>query len=235
MARLYIRTTQNVDIHYEVASIGDRILARLIDYGFIAIYAVTVYQITSRIELNQTQQLIFQLPALTYDLWCETIFQGRSFGKMLLKLKVVKVDGSQASVGDYFMRWIFRLLEGGIALTPFLGLLIIMLNRRGQRLGDMAAGTTVVNLRNKASINDTLLMQVHPAYHVQFPQVAMLSDRDVRIVREALHQAMVNNNYNALGRLSAKVRQVMGVNPPMPDLQFLHIVLADYSRYSFDK
>src|SRR5690606_28519022 len=80
------------------------------------------------------------LPALFYPLIMETLMEGQTVGKRLMKLKVVKIDGTRATFYQYFIRWISNTVDiflsfGGI------GLAAIILTKKGQRLGDLAADT----------------------------------------------------------------------------------------------
>lgn len=236
MESLNIQTTQNVDIHYEVASIGDRLLARLLDWIIFIVYYFAFFVIVGQMRLGLSYGIIvlMLLPILTYDLWCETFFQGRSFGKMIMKLRVVRLDGGQPGFGDYLIRWLLRLIEGMAALSPGLCLLVVVINGRGQRIGDIIAGTTLIKTGQRVQLRDTILMQMNPNYVIVFPQVAVLSDRDVNIIRDVLKQAMTSQNYPVVERLAARVKEVMGVYPMMPSMQFLHIVLSDYTHYSFE-
>lgn len=237
MAQLNILTTQNVVISYETASIGDRVLARLLDWLILIVYSTFIFIILSRVAFNISGGVwvLLLLPVLTYDVWCETLFSGRSFGKMILKLRVVKVDGSMPGIGDYMTRWLLRLLEGVLSASPGLALLVMLINGKGQRIGDILAGTAVVKTTQNFRLHDTILMQMHPQYNIVFPQVSILSDHDVNTVKDVLKQALVSKNYPAIERLAARIRELMGVNPPIPSLQFLHIVLNDYTHYSFEK
>ena len=110
MDNIKIQTTQNVDIEYELASIGDRILATLLDYlfffGYILLVFLFIALIGSDIEDNLWLLVVLFLPILLYDLLCEMFFQGKSFGKMIMKIKVVKLDGTQAGFGAYLLRWL---------------------------------------------------------------------------------------------------------------------------------
>ncbi|TND08754.1 MAG: RDD domain-containing protein [Bacteroidetes bacterium] len=236
MQSLNIQTTQNVDINYEVANIGDRLLARLIDWGIFVVLIIALSIVNASLQLSITSGLYILLisPIICYDLICEPLFQGRSFGKMVLKLRVIKIDGTQPGIGDYIIRWMFRLLEGLVAISPGLCLLVVLVNGRGQRFGDIVAGTTVISTKQKVQLRDTIMMQYNPNYVIQFPQVSMLSDRDVGLIREVLKQAMNSQNYPAIERLSARVKEVLGINPMMPSMQFLHIVLNDYTHYNFE-
>ncbi|MGC4032952.1 MAG: RDD family protein [Tepidisphaeraceae bacterium] len=69
---------------------------------------------------------------------CEVAF-GRSLGKWLLGLKVLSIDGTRATAGQILMRNLLRLLEIQLVLPMF----IVLFTPTGQRLGDLAARTTV--------------------------------------------------------------------------------------------
>ncbi|MCE3281191.1 MAG: hypothetical protein K0S44_3382 [Bacteroidetes bacterium] len=238
MDNIQIQTTQNVDIEYEVASIGDRILATLLDYLFFLGYILLLFLIVklapSVNSINQIILLIGILPVIFYDLLCETFMEGRSFGKMIMKIKVVKVDGTQANFGAYLIRWLFRIIDTRLFMGG-LALITIMLNGKGQRLGDMAAGTTVIKLKQKVKLSDTILSAVKPEYHIVFNEVQRLSDNDISIIKEVIEMSRRTNNSEAIKKLSAKTKEVMQVSSDLPDHKFLITVLEDYTHYNFDK
>jgi len=242
-----INTTQNVIIQYEVASVGERVLARLLDVAFFSAYVV-VFSMILRSVLNgaswRTQAevgtilyILVMIPIITYTLWCESLFNGKTFGKMILGLKVVKTDGSPAGVGDFAFRWITRVLEGELAIFTALAIPVAIISNRGQRIGDMIAGTIVIRLKVRSSIRNTILAQINPSYRVVFPQVAVLTDKDMNIIRNIMQQSYSTANYALMETLAHKVKTVMKVNPDprqLPAPQFLNIVLADYAHYAFE-
>jgi uncharacterized RDD family membrane protein YckC len=69
---------------------------------------------------------------------------GQTVGKKLLKLRVVRADGRPAGMGEIAVRTILRVLDG---VGGYIVALIVMLatGQRRQRLGDLAAGTIVVD------------------------------------------------------------------------------------------
>ena len=164
MDNIKIQTTQNVDIEYEVASIGDRILATLLDYLFFLAYFLIIAVIASFTDGalfdSIALSVILVLPILFYDLVCEAVFQGRSFGKMIMKIKVVKLDGTQANFGAYLLRWLLRIIDTRL-FSGVIALIAIVINGKGQRVGDMAAGTTVIKMKQKITLNDTILHKVN--------------------------------------------------------------------------
>lgn len=238
MDNIKIQTTQNVDIEYELASVGDRILATLLDYLFFFGYILLVFLfigiIGSHIEDNLWLLVILFLPILLYDLLCEMFFQGKSFGKMIMKIKVVKLDGTQAGFGAYLLRWLLRIIDtrmfsGGIALIA------ILANGKGQRIGDMAAGTTVIKMKQKVTIKDTILNKVKPKYTIVYEEVSKLSDSDIAIIKEVMQVSLRTGNQQAIDRLAKKTKETMGITTNLPHTQFLATVVQDYTQYNFDK
>jgi uncharacterized RDD family membrane protein YckC len=238
MDNIRIQTTQNVDIEYELASIGDRILATLLDYVFFLAYfliIVLIGSITDGAAYESTALMVLAgLPILLYDLLCETFFQGKSFGKMIMKIKVVMLDGTQAGFSAYLLRWLLRIIDMRV-FSGAIALIAIIANGKGQRIGDMAAGTTVIKMKQKVTINDTILNRVQPEYTLVFSEVSKLSDTDIAIIKEVMVVSLRSGNEEAIAKLAMKTKEAMGVTNNMPDVQFLSIVVQDYSHYSFDK
>jgi uncharacterized RDD family membrane protein YckC len=242
-----VNTTQNVVINYKVANIGERLLARLIDDVFFIVYLVIAYMIYGQLMSGvddpegKTGILIsclIPIPVLTYTLWCEPLFNGRSIGKLIMGLKVVKTNGTPATIGDSAFRWVTRLLEGeAVSFFTALALPVALISGKGQRIGDMVAGTMVISTKYKTSLRNTIIQQINPYYKVVFPQVSNLSDRDMNIIRDVMQQSFDTGNYALLEYLAHKVKTVMNVWPPpqqLPTMHFLKIVLADYAHYNFE-
>lgn len=238
MDNIKIQTTQNVDIEYEVASVGDRILATLLDYLFFTAYFfiwLLIGGLTDGYIFRSIAVVtLISLPILLYDLVLESLFQGKSFGKMIIKIKVVKVDGTQATFGSYLIRWLMRIIDMRL-FSGLIALLTVILNGKGQRLGDMAAGTTVIKMKQKVTINDTILNKTKPNYTIIFPEVSKLSDNDIAIIKDVVRLSIQNDNFEAIDKLAKKTKQAMGITTNLPHKQFLAIVVQDYSQYKFDK
>lgn len=238
MDNINIQTTQNVDIEYQPASIGERILATLLDYCFFFAYfillgvlaATTKGVIFKSIAIN----VLMGLPILFYDLIMETFFQGKSFGKMIMKIKVVKLDGTQASFGAYLTRWLLRLIDTYL-FTGVVALFTILINGRGQRVGDMAAGTTVIKTGQKVFLHNTILSRVKPDHILVFSEITKLSDNDIAIIKEITALCFRTGNFKPLEFVAKKTKEVMGITTNLPPTQFLSTVVQDYSFYNFDK
>ena len=244
MNSIKIETTQNVDLDYEAAGIGYRILATLLDGVFIGIYIAIVFILCVSMGFNyfyesnqymaSTLLIILGLPILLYHFLSETFMNGQSLGKKILKIKVIKLDGTQPGIGSYLIRSLFRIIDIQL-FNGLVALISVAASNHGQRLGDMAAGTTVIKLGSKLTIRDTILYRQVDNYKIIFDQVALLSDRDIAIIKEILEHSLLNNKPDNLNILAQKVKTKMGVTNAMGNDQFLKTVLLDYSHYQFEK
>ena len=238
MQTIEIQTTQNVNIEYPIASAGERIVAALIDQIILIGYLIAI--IFFYIWLIDTTEgssfhfpvayfVILFLPYFFYHLLCETFLNGQSFAKKMMKMRVVKVDGIQAGIGSYFLRWILAPID----YFFFLGLIILLINGKGQRLGDLAAHTTVVKLKAEAKLDETILTATPANYTVVFPQANLLNDGDISIVKEVLDlnykKPDVKVYMNILNKTKEAVQNKMGVHSELHPLTFLDTVLKDYN------
>lgn len=238
MSNLQINTTQNVNLNYKIVSVGERIVAFFIDAFILYLYAVLVDFIGDAIgyiyEDGWTQRgivaLIF-LPASCYSLVMHSIFNGRTVGKMLLKMRVVKLDGSPVHWSNYLVRWMLRLVDIWTFLGS-IGLLTILFSERRQRLGDAAAGTVVISTKNKTKVSHTILEEVEEAYQPKFTNVTLLTDKDVRLIKETYRIARKSNDFKTMTALRVKVDSILQTKSELYDVQYLDTVLKDYNYYT---
>jgi uncharacterized RDD family membrane protein YckC len=233
MQRVGIRTTQNVLIDYEVASLGERIGAYLLDgimllaYLFILGYInIEVYQLPLYVNI------ILALPFFLYHLICEVFFNGQSLAKRQLHIKVVRLDGTSPSLGSYLLRWVLRpvdfLLYGSVAI------LCILIGGKGQRLGDIAAGTTVVKYQKDSisQVPPVYMPDLPEDYVVHFPQVNRLTDEDIALIRETLQLYRRTANPEPVQVMSEKAKELLQVETEMPPVKFLNVLIKDYQYLS---
>lgn len=238
MEKIGIATTQNVTIEYTVASVGDRILATIIDLILFAAYFLLIGSIISEIggiESNVYSSIILFLPFFFYDLYCELLFNGQSLGKFLMKIKVVRIDGSQPNFGNYLLRWLFRLIEGILFLWSVVALITILVNGKGQRLGDIAAKTTVIKLGKKIVLEDTIYKHVEEEYEIVFNEVEALSEKDFSIISEIFSHAMKNNKFDIINQLAEKTKATLNINTDLKSIIFLQTLIKDFTKLHFNK
>ncbi|WP_281631783.1 RDD family protein [Flavobacterium luteolum] len=244
MSELSINTTQNVKINFIAASVGERLGAFSIDL-FIIICYITALSIVlfdwlqlDRLMVNLdgwSRGAIFLLlysPVIVYSLVLESVFEGQSLGKKLVKIKVVKIDGYQAGFGDYLIRWFFRVIDF-LTFFGLPGLISVITSQKSQRLGDMAAGTAVITLKNRINISHTILEEIGEAYVPTYPLVIKLSDNDMRIIKETFQKATAKNDHEIIYKLVAKIESVAGIkNQSGNNSDFIRVILKDYNFYT---
>ena len=236
MSNVHIQTTQNINIEFKLASVGDRILATLIDFTIFFVYLMVCIFVINRTGLyySRTAQTLYYLPLMFYSLVCEIFFQGRSFGKMITKIQVVKLNGEQAKFVDYLLRWVFRVVDLFLCFG-LVALITIVVNGKGQRVGDLAAATTVIKQKKKTTIHDTILADLSQNHLITFEEVSRLTDHDISIIKEVLEFDQRNSNDAMIHKLVSKTKQTMGVESNMAYRKFLETVVADYSHFHSEK
>lgn len=244
MSELSINTTQNVKINFIAASVGERLGSYFIDLLIKISYVIVVLlvffyglhfdKLFDKLDSWSVMSilLLFYLPIMLYSITLESIFEGQTIGKKLVKIKVVKIDGYQAGFGDYLIRWFFRLIDFTL-LYGLVGLIAVVTSKKAQRLGDMAAGTAVITLKNKIDISHTILEEIGDAYVPTYPLVIKLSDNDMRIIKETFLKADAKNDHEMIYKLVAKIENVTGIkNQSGNNSDFLRVILKDYNFYT---
>ena len=150
---------EEIDLQVEVANVGSRTLAILIDLALGGLVIFVVYSLTMLLGHDATENwfarfssstleivlllLIFGFQWVYFNLF-EWIWNGQTPGKRLLHLRVIKVDGSPVSGIDVLLRNLARPID---TLGPMglIGLLMIFVSRKAQRLGDVMARTLVIH------------------------------------------------------------------------------------------
>lgn len=245
MVELQINTTQNVNINFTAASVGERILAYIIDWIIKIAYIIVTYQLIFnwfkvdelvRDMDNWSQAAIyvsFYLPVIFYTLIFESILDGQTPGKRILKIKVVKIDGYQASLADFVIRWFFRIVDLNI-MSGVVALIAIIMSDKNQRLGDMTAGTSVIALKNKVNISHTILEDLKEDYVPTYPNVIKLSDNDARIIKDTFIRAKASKDYPTLIKLRKKIIEVVEIKEVLQktDVEFIDVILKDYNYYT---
>jgi len=245
MSQIAINTSQNVNINFNIASVGERMLAFIIDLLIKVAYAVVTFYVFFNFldlgyllnGLDQWSQMAIYIaitfPIYIYPLVLESLMEGQTPGKKVMKIRVVKIDGYQAGFGDYLIRWVFRIIDTSFA--GVIGLISMIVSKNNQRLGDIASGTAVISLKNSINISHTILENIQEDYVPSFPQVIALSDNDMRIIKDNYTKALRVDDRQIISKLSDKIKNILKleVDPvKMTERQFINVIIKDYNYYT---
>jgi uncharacterized RDD family membrane protein YckC len=186
------------------------------------------------IELLETFPFVYGLlglPVMFYHLVFEVFMNGQTPGKKIQKIRVVKIDGSKPNLGSYLLRWILRpvdfLLSGSVAIIA------IVIGQKGQRIGDIAAETTVIKIgKHQDFLERTLITQLPNDYDPVFHEADQLTNEHIQLIKEAIDAHLNERNGIPAASLAIKLKQILQIESNQPDLQFLTTLLKDYSYLS---
>jgi uncharacterized RDD family membrane protein YckC len=225
-----IQTSQNVAVEYELASIGDRILAQFIDYAVYLAWALfwglLLFKIlhTSGGSEGVFYGILFiALPIVICPLVSEYFMDGQTLGKRALNIKVVSLDGSKPTLGAYVLRWVLIVIDS--LFYWLVGIITVAANGKGQRLGDLAAGTTVVKMQKKVSLQDVIYRELPENYRVTYPEVSHLNDADIATVR----QVLLKHNSELVYLAADQINNKLDLGGYTDAELFLKTVVNDYS------
>jgi uncharacterized RDD family membrane protein YckC len=156
--RLEVETPEHVRFSYELAGFGSRFLAALVDhllllFTFMMLWGLATALLALFPALAQRElAALFVLASastflyLGYFVAFEMLANGQTPGKRQAGLRVIRDDGTPVGLTESLLRNLLRLVD---VLPGYygLGILSILLSRRGKRLGDFVAGTVVVKER----------------------------------------------------------------------------------------
>ena len=235
MNTIKITTSQNIELEYDLASLGERIAGRIFDsliigaYVFLLFYLFSPYRYDSFRSLQVLTIVLSLLPIIFYDLLSELLMNGQSVGKRIMKIKVISLDGGRASLGQYVIRWLFRLVDFTLT-NSICALVCVAASQNKQRVGDMVAGTALIKTNPRTALLQTLYAPVQENnYKVSFPEVTNLADKDMQLVKEVILSVAKSGNTLVALKAADKIKQILQINSNLEPLYFLEVLMADYN------
>lgn len=233
METFNLSTSQNVTLEFRIASVGDRILAFMLDVMILGFTAIIIALIFTQTGIGSSPwMVVLFLPLVFYHFLFEVLFNGQSLGKMIMGVRVVKTDGSQLTIGACFIRWIFRLVDVTL-MGGTIAVLMIIVNGKGQRLGDLAASTTVLKTSRTGKLENTIWTEVEENYAVSFPQVERLSEKDIQVIKDVLlesYKSGYNQTTSALVKETRKaIAEKASITSELNDRSLLITLVKDFN------
>ena len=241
MKTVDVVTSHNISIDYEAASVMNRGIALFLDLLIMFVYIIISSILLSFIGLGYRSAelseilmyILILLPVMFYSLLFEFLLKGQTPGKMAMGVRVVNLNGENASLGDYTLRWSFKVIDFWFSAGA-IGALFISTTEKGQRLGDILAQTAVV--RNKPeqlySIRDILNIKDRSKHEPTYLNVSKFTDEDMILIKNAITRVKKypNEPHKQLVRdLAQRASDELKLDEvPKKKLTFLKTLLQDY-------
>lgn len=207
---LVVETPENIFLEFELAGLGSRFIAYLIDLvamgvcvigltGLLSVVFTVFGTLIHDMEIGDSWQkaliaiglfLIFD----GYFIFFETVWKGQSVGKKALGLRVVKDGGYPVTFLDSVIRNVLRVVD---ALPPLfffpsygLGSAVLISNRQSKRIGDFVAGTMVIRERTTSGFENFTTLKANPDYirNIRIPHVQKVQGLDYFMLREFFYR-----------------------------------------------
>lgn len=239
MESVTIRTTQNVSIDYELAKTGSRIGSFVIDAAIFGISYNLLITLLSVVIPYFATDLLFSYGNLAffvlYFFLMEMFNRGQTLGKRIVGIKVIRLDGEDPTPADFITRSVFMLPDIIFSLgIP--AVLLVSSGRHKQRLGDIVAGTVVIQsaVSSAFTLREIMAIRNRDEHEPEFPEVQQFTDADMMVVKNALGRMRKYGNLahrQAVRQLAMKLADLMGLDKAeiryTPE-QFLEKLLLDY-------
>jgi uncharacterized RDD family membrane protein YckC len=219
---------RNVSIPYVIAPVGTRIGAFLLDSVLVVIYLIMVSSafISMDVEEEWVWMVFVGIPMFGFGVICELLMGGQTPGKRITNIRVMRLDGTAPKSADYLLRWACGLIDF-IFFLGIIAILIITARGKGQRLGDIVAGTFVVR-----SSPDSSAMRTQSGTHMDtpaFPQVVQLDRYYIELIERALEANRSHGNPVPVSMMSEKVKSLLNIRTEMQPVQFLKTLVKDFN------
>ncbi len=186
-----LETPEHVLLDLEVAGVGSRVLAALVDWiivgalGAMAIVGFSSIAPSARWVMAVGVGLAFAI-AYGYFTLFEALRDGQTPGKRQLEIRVIRDSGHGVTLAESAARNLLLPID----LMGLIGVILIAVSRKGQRLGDLVAGTLVVRDRPvPVATGDAATTQVLEAAGQIVAGTPVLSDSEYRLLREFFQRA----------------------------------------------
>lgn len=251
--RFTLSTPEQVELDFALAGIGNRVFALFIDYQILALVltlhavlwlfvAIQLIDYFSRLG-GPFDALALWLLAIFlvlnfaiftgYFVFFETRYQGQTPGKRLAKIRVIRDDGRPVRLNQAVLRSLLRPVDD----LFFIGLCFILLNQQEKRIGDLVAGTLVVQEENQRNERDITCSDRAHTLATQLPdqtQPDALTPDDFAVIREYLRRrpAMTPRARADLSmKLAHQTRQLIQLDTIPPDVTSDDFLEALYLMY----
>lgn len=145
-------------------------------------------------------------------------------------MQVVRLDGSRATIGDFILRWIFGMVELYV-LGGAIALIFVAAGGKGQRLGDLVAGTSVIKLAEQKEVSSKeVFVTADETYVPTFFNATSLTQSEIDLIQRALEVSRDHGNAKPMLAITEKLKSQLGIQTDMPPVKFLYTLIKDYNH-----
>ncbi|HEU4386694.1 MAG TPA: RDD family protein [Blastocatellia bacterium] len=234
---LIVETPERVELYYALASIGNRFLAAFIDHliqavslallvlvtGFVTGWAMFVGGSAWTVAMGIVGAFVLYWG---YFVVFETIWNGQTPGKRIMRLRVIREDGRPVRFFEVFVRNIIRLVID-FQIPPFyaVGVASIVLSPNSKRVGDFVAGTVVVKERAREAPSLADIVRISEIESVRIERTSQqamrldltrLTEKDVRALQSFLkrrYELGEPSRTILAGRIAGSIVTKLGADP----------------------
>lgn len=248
-------TPESVELEFTLAGIGNRALALMIDYTlmwlvqalFIILFVVFTQGLTTVLDsaggdFSQTPVWLIALFLLVtfaiftgYFAFFETVWQGQTPGKRVANIRVIRDDGKPVGLSQTALRSLLRSLDDFL----FIGVFFIIFTKQEKRIGDMVAGTIVIQEEGTNRKESLIISNTARDLAAKLPEITDLSQvspDDFAVVsaylkRRPIMELKARNDLSL--KLARQLRTIIGLETIPSGTtsdQFLEAVYVAYQQ-----
>ncbi|NEP86183.1 MAG: RDD family protein [Okeania sp. SIO2C2] len=250
--QISLQTPESVELDFNLAGVGNRAYALLIDYiiwslillfvlMFGIFFSIQFLDIWKTFGGNNKQAslwissillLILFIIYVGYFVIFETIWQGQTPGKRYVKIRVIRDDGRPVRLQQTTLRALFRPVDD----TLFIGMLLILFSKKEKRLGDWMAGTIVIQeIKAVADIISTSQTAKKLAkYLLEEADISQLLPEDFAVIREYLQRSKLMTKQAKIElskKLASQAKEIIGLTQTPQKVSATEFLEAVYLAY----
>jgi uncharacterized RDD family membrane protein YckC len=234
MLAVKLDTGFNIEVEFPITPFHKRLIAWIIDliigFSYLWVADLILDQLAGPFwREREWIVILYSLPPLFYHLLMEIGLNGQSIGKMAMNIKVITLEGGQPSLSQYLLRWMFRLVDIGLLFPGFFS---VILSGRSQRIGDIVAGTIVIDTKERTTWQDTIFTEVESNYQPRYKQVMQLSDKDINTLKGFIEMIRKKNDHEMAFRISERIQNKLNIRSNQDPYDFLQTLMKDYNYYA---
>jgi uncharacterized RDD family membrane protein YckC len=203
-----------------------------LDRVILIVYSIAIGALLINLDIDEywVWIMILGTPWLLYNVLFEIFMNGQSPGKRVLNIKVVRLNGTPPALGDYILRWIFGFVDFYV-LGGAIAVILVAAGGKGQRMGDIVAGTSVIKqVEQKEITAQEVFVVADTSYQPVFAQAIQLNEGDIDLIQRALEVNRDLGNSKPMLAVTEKIKTQLGIQTDLPPVKFLYTLIKDFNH-----